>query len=98
MRVTGYGMIGTIVAWMINLVHGIGNIWRRIARRRVDYVWLEIGGALPEFAAAPSWWQRRFLGMSAPVSLYGLRRQLDRIAADPQTTGELLRINELTAG
>jgi protease-4 len=64
----------------------------------VDYVRVEIVGALPEFTPSPPWWQRRFLGMSAPLSLYELRRQLARIAADPQTTGVLLRINGLAAG
>jgi protease IV len=91
-------MIGIIIVWIRNLFRAFRNIWRRVRRRRVDYVRIEIGGALPEFASAPTWWQRRFLQISAPTSLQGLRRQFQRIAADPQARGALLRINGLAAG
>ena len=91
-------MLGILIVWIINLFRALGNLWRRILRRRVDYIRVEIAGALPEFAPSPPWWQRRFLGMSAPLSLYELRRQLARIAADPQAMGVLLRINGLAAG
>jgi protease-4 len=91
-------MLGILIVWIINLFRALGNLWRRILRRRVDYVRVEIAGALPEFTPSPPWWQRRFLGMSAPLSLDELRRQLARIAADPQATGVLLRINGLAAG
>src|SRR5262245_59509807 len=87
-----------IIVWIRNLLRAVRNMWRRLLRQRVDYVRIEIGGALPEFAPAPPWWQRRFLQMSAPASLQGLRRQLERIAADPQAQGVLLRINGLAAG
>jgi protease-4 len=90
--------MGIVVVWIRNLFRALGNLWRRILRRRVDYVRLEVGGGLPEFAAPPRWWQRRFLGVSPALSLYGLRRQLARIAADPQAAGVLLRINGLAAG
>ena len=42
-----------IITWLINLTHAIRNGWRRLLRRRVDYVWIELSGALPEFAATP---------------------------------------------
>src|SRR5262245_25555041 len=87
-----------IIIWLRNLVRAIRNLWRRLLRRRVDYVRVEISGALPEFALVPPWWQRRFFQMSAPPSLQGLRRQLERIAADSQAQGVLLRINGLAAG
>jgi protease-4 len=87
-----------IIIWLINLARAIRNGWRRLWRRRVDYVRIELNGALPEFATAPPWWQRRFLGVSETVSLQGLRRKLQRIAADPQITGVLLKINGLAAG
>ncbi|HET9224902.1 MAG TPA: signal peptide peptidase SppA, partial [Roseiflexaceae bacterium] len=91
-------MIGIVFIWIANLSRALGNLWRKIWRRRVDYVRIEITGALPEFAPALPWWQRRFLQRSAPASLQGLRRQLQRIAADPQTQGVLLRISDLAAG
>src|SRR6266508_5154481 len=91
-------MLGTIVTWLINLTRAIGNGWRRLLRRRVDYVWIELSGALPELVATPPWWQRRFLGAREPASLHGLRRKLQRIAADPQASGVLLKIDGLAAG
>src|SRR5689334_6774306 len=91
-------MLGVIVTWLRNLARTIGNLWRRALRRRVDYVRIDIGGALPEFAPALPWWQRRLLRASQPASLNGLRRQLARVAADPQAAGVLLRIDGLAAG
>jgi protease-4 len=91
-------MIGNIVVFIINLWRSLGNTWRRLLRRRVDYVWIELSGALPEFAAAPPWWQRRFLNAREPASMHGLRRKLQRIAADPQASGVLLKIDGLAAG
>src|SRR3954469_7455071 len=89
-------MIVTI--WIANIFRAIGNLWRRLLRRRVDYVRIEIGGALPAVAAPPALWQRRFLRASAAASLQGLRRQMERIAADPHAAGILLRIKGLAAG
>jgi protease-4 len=90
--------MGIVIVWIRNLFRALGNLWRRLLRRRVDYVRIEIGGGLPEFAAMPPWWQRRLLRASPALSLYGLRRQLARVAADPQAAGVLLRINGLEAG
>src|SRR5262245_36659849 len=90
--------MGIVIVWFVNLFRGLRNLWRRILRRRVDYVRIEIAGALPEFAPAAPWWQRRFLQRSAPPNLQGLRRQFQRIAADPQVRGTILRINGLAAG
>src|SRR5215213_1079820 len=91
-------MIGSIVVFIINIWRSLANGWRLLLRRRVDYVWIELSGALPEFAAAPPWWQRRFLNAREPASLHGLRRKLQRIAADPQVAGVLLKIDGLAAG
>jgi protease IV len=91
-------MIGTLIVFFINLWRSLRNGWRGLLRRRVDYVRIELSGALPEFAPAPPWWQRRFLGAREPASLHGLRRMLQRIAADPQASGVLLKIDGLAAG
>src|SRR5215216_3319517 len=87
-----------IIIFIINLWRSVGNAWRRLLRRRVDYVRIELSGSLPEFAATPPWWQRRFLSVREPASLHGLRRKLQRVAADPQASGVLLKIDGLAAG
>ncbi|HEU5012825.1 MAG TPA: signal peptide peptidase SppA, partial [Roseiflexaceae bacterium] len=91
-------MLGIIIVWFINLFRAIGNGWRMLLRRRVDYVRIELSGSLPEFADPPRWWQRRLLGAQSPPSLHELRRQLQRIAADPHAQGVLLVINGLPVG
>ena len=91
-------MIQAILIALTNLVRRARNGWRALLRRRVAWVRIDLDGALPEFAAAPRWWQRRFLGMHQPASLQGLRRQLQRITADPQARGVVLRINGLAGG
>lgn len=91
-------MFSTILLFLANLVRRVRNGWRTLLRRRVAWVRIELDGALPEFAATPRWWQRRFLGMRQPTSLQRLRRQLQRIAADPNTRGVVLKINGLAGG
>src|SRR5262245_7861657 len=87
-----------LITWLINLTRAIRNAWRLLLRRRVDYVRIELSGVLPEFAATPPWWQRRFLNAREPTSLHSLRRKLQQIASDPQASGVLLKINGLAAG
>ncbi|MCU0493489.1 MAG: S49 family peptidase [Chloroflexaceae bacterium] len=74
------------------------NAWRRMVRRRIDYLLLELTGELPEFAPQPPWWQRRFLGTTPPLSLIGLRRMFQRLADDPQAKGVVLYIHDLGGG
>jgi protease-4 len=90
--------MGIIITWLINFTRAIRNLWRRLLRRRADWVRLDLTGALPELATAPPWWQRRLLGARPPASLQGLRRMLERVAADPQASGVLLKIDGLAAG
>ncbi|GAB4108724.1 MAG: S49 family peptidase [Roseiflexaceae bacterium] len=91
-------MIGYLFVFLINILRGLGNLWRRLLRRRVDYVRIDLSGPLPEFAETVSWWQRRVLGRRQTHSVQELRRQLERIAADPHTTGVLLWIDAPLAG
>ena len=90
--------MGFITVFLVNLIRGARNAWRRLLRRRVDYVRLDATGALPEFVAPIRWWQRRFLGARQPASLQGLRRAFERVAADPRAAGVLLKIDGLSAG
>ncbi|WP_299450659.1 S49 family peptidase, partial [uncultured Pigmentiphaga sp.] len=91
-------MLAAIIVWLINLFRSIRNLWRALLRRRVDYVRIRLVGGLPEFTDAVRWWQRRFLGARAPLSMQELRRALERIADDPHARGVLLHIDGLQAG
>jgi protease-4 len=91
-------MIGWLIVALRNAVRALRNGWCRLWGRRVDYVLIDVGGALPEFAPPAAWWRRRFLGETAPASLQGLRRQLWQVADDPQACGVILRIADLEAG
>ncbi|HEU4323816.1 MAG TPA: signal peptide peptidase SppA [Roseiflexaceae bacterium] len=88
-----FTMISHLVVFIINILRALVNLWRRLLRRRVDYVRIDLSGPLPEFAETVSWWQRRVLGHRQTHSVQELRRQLERIAADPQTAGVLLWID-----
>lgn len=87
-----------IMSFFAGLARALRNLWRRARRRRIDWVRLSIRGPLPELADAPTWWQRRFMGASAPLSLLALRRRLERLADDPQIRGVLLTVEDLSAG
>jgi protease IV len=91
-------MFAQLLTWVLNLVLRLGNLWRRILRRRVDYVRLRLSGGIPEFADRPPRWQRMLLGARPPLSVAGLRRMFRRVAADPQVRGVLLEIDSVASG
>jgi protease-4 len=91
-------MLLHLVVFVVNIFRRLGNLWRRMRRRRVDYVRLRLSGPLPEFTTLVPWWQQRLLGARPAPSLHQLRRQLQRIADDPQTRGVLLVIDGLSGG
>jgi protease-4 len=91
-------MLALPILWVFNGWRWLRNGWRRLLRRRVDYVRLDLSGALPEFAPEPAWWQRRFLGARGAPSLMRLRRQLERVAADPNARGVLIAANNFSPG
>ncbi|MEW5850249.1 MAG: signal peptide peptidase SppA [Myxococcota bacterium] len=74
------------------------NMIRAWRHPRVDWVRLEVKGAMPEVSPRLKWWQRRLLGAQPQHSLMALRRQMQRVAADPRTRGIILRIRNLNAG
>jgi protease IV len=91
-------MLAPIIVFVVNLWRRLVNGWRRMWRRRVDYVRFRLTGPLPEFAAAPVWWQRRFLGARSAQSVQGMRRAFERIADEPQVRGVVLHIDGLQGG
>ncbi len=91
-------MIGQLITALINLWYLVQNLWRRLWRRRVDYVRLELHGTLPEFVEPPPLLQRLFMGARRPVGLMGLRRRLQRIADDPHSRGVLLVVRDFEPG
>jgi protease-4 len=90
-------MPGKLIVSLINGWLWLRNSLRRLLRRRVDYVYMELGGELPEFADELSIMQR-LLGAQQTNSMAELRRRLRRIAADPQTRGIILVLREFSPG
>src|SRR5437868_7017406 len=82
----------------MNLWRAWLNAWRRILRRRVDWVWMEISGGMPEFATPLSFVRRRVLRATVVPSVLALRRQFERVAADQNVKGVLLRVEGLHCG
>jgi protease-4 len=91
-------MLAPLFVFGINLWRRLVNGWRRVFRRRVEYVRFRLTGPLPELATAPSWWQRRFLGAQPVQSVQGLRRAFERIADEPRVRGVILHIDGLQGG
>ncbi len=90
-------MLGRLLLTLINSWHLLQNGLRRVLRRRVDYIYLELSGALPEFAEPPPLVQR-MLGARQPPTLTGLRTKLQRITNDPQTRGVVLVLRDFAGG
>ncbi len=81
------------------------NLWRfgrnalvRLFRPPPDFVWLELGGALPEFETPAGFVRKRFARGPSSVSLQALRERLGRISADGRLRGVVLRVRDLDAG
>lgn len=90
-------MLSSIIIVFRNLWRRLLNAWRGSSRHPVGWVRLEISGALPELADEPPWWQARFAGARAPLSLQLLRRRFERIRAG-KAQGVVLVIREFGAG
>jgi protease-4 len=90
-------MLGRIILAVINLWLWVLNSWRRVWRRRVDYVYVDISGELPEFSPKPPLAQR-LAGTRPPLSLAMLRSRFQRITADPHTRGVVLVLRNMNVG
>jgi len=90
--------MATLMYLLTALWRGCVKLWRRLRRRRIDWVRMEVSGALPELAEPLLWWQSRFGGVTTPVSLQSLRRRFERLADDPHIRGVVLVMRDLGAG
>jgi protease IV len=90
--------MSSIVDALVNLWRLLRNICVRLLGRPPEYVWIETGGALPEFETPVGLLRRRLSPGPGPITLEGLRARLDRISADGRTRGILLRVRDLDAG
>src|SRR4028118_1787412 len=90
--------MSSIVDAPVNLWRLLRNICVRLLGRPPDYVWIEAGGALPEFETPVGFLRRRLSPGPGPITLEGLRARLDRISADGRTRAILLRVRDLDAG
>lgn len=87
-----------LLLYLINFFRWLRNGWRRLLRRRIDWVRMQISGSLPEIVPAGPWWRRRLFTISTPLSMQALRRRFAQIAADPRISGMLLTIQDLNLG
>ena len=83
---------------LVNLWRLIANARSRLFARPPDLVWIEMGGALPEFETPAGFLRRRINRGPAPLSLQALRERLHRISADDRVRGVMLRIKDVEAG
>jgi protease-4 len=67
-----------------------GN-WRRLRNKNLDYVLMSLPASLPALPESRNFIQRRLFG-PAPLSLWELEKQFDRIAADPRPNGVILTL------
>jgi protease-4 len=91
-------MIGRLIVAIINAFIGLRNLWRRLWRRRVDVVVMDLSGEVPQFSQKIPLWQRLMKQGEDTVSVQELRKRFAQIAADPNTRGVLLRIQGLETG
>ena len=90
---------------MSAILDALINLWRfgrnalaRLLRRAPDFVWVEVGGALPEFEKPVGFVARRLARGPTPLTLRALRERLGRISADGRPRGVVLRLRDLEAG
>jgi protease-4 len=83
---------------LINLRRLARNTLVRLLRRPPDFVWIEAGGAMPEFETSVGFVRRRLARGPAPLTLQALRGRLACISADGRVRGVVLRIKDLEAG
>ncbi|MGH3147044.1 MAG: S49 family peptidase [Rubrobacter sp.] len=87
-----------IVDALVNFLRLARNVRVRLLGRPPDYVWIEVGGSLPEFETPTGFLRRRLSPAPGPATLEGLRARLDRVSADGRPLGVALRIRNLDAG
>ncbi len=90
---------------MSSILDALVNLWRllrnargRLLGRPPDYVWIEVGGSLPEFGTPVGFLRRRLSPGPNPITLEELRARLERISADGRPRGVVLRVRDLDAG
>ncbi|GAB4110586.1 MAG: signal peptide peptidase SppA [Roseiflexaceae bacterium] len=91
-------MVGRLALFWANTRIRSANLWRRIRKRRVDYVRLTLSGSIAELSDNPPRWQRMLLGARPQPSAHSLRWVVRRIAHDPHVKGIYLRISNLQSG
>ncbi len=88
-----------VVKTFVNLWRFLRNVFTSLLRRRPpDFVWLDIGGGLPELEQSVGFVARRLgRGPSGP-SLESVRETLRILSSDGRPKGVVLRVRSLAAG
>lgn len=87
-----------IVVILVNVLRFARNLVVGSFRTPPDFVWLDIGGELPEFERKVGFVRRRLSPSRRTASLEGVRERLRLLAADGRVSGVVLRIRGLGAG
>lgn len=83
------------LAWR-RFTASLANLRRRVFRSRLpNYVVLTLDGPMRDLPPVSPWWMRFVPGFQRPLSLYGLRSALRRIAGDPDIAGVVLLVKGL---
>ena len=90
--------MSAITDLLVNLWRFLRNVRARLLGRPPGFVWIEVGGSLPEFETPAGFLRRRLSRGPGPLTLEALRGRFDRISADGRPRGVVLRIKDIDAG
>lgn len=87
-----------VVNTLVNLWRFLRNVFTNLLRRPPDFVWLDVGGDLPEFEQRVGFVARRLGRAPSGPSLEGVRERLRILSSDGRPKGVVLRVRGLAAG
>lgn len=90
--------MSSVLNVLVNLWRFLRNVFVRLLRRPPDYVWIDVGGGLPEFSQKPGFVQRRLRRGPSGPSLEDMREKLRLLSSEGRVKGVVLRVRGLGAG
>ncbi|QIN82764.1 signal peptide peptidase SppA [Rubrobacter tropicus] len=90
--------MSAIFDFLVNLWRFARNTLVGLLGRAPGFVWIEVGGTLPEFETPVGFVRKRLTRGPSPLTLQSLRERLARISADGRPRGVVLRLRDVEAG